>query len=66
MSVNLSSQEQQLLHATRAKADELARLVQQAAEAGFTVQFNINAVNGSCDIFNVFKMVPVDMRAGAN
>lgn len=61
-----SPADQQLLQTIRAKADELARLIQQAGESGLTVQFNINGQIGACDVFNVFKMVPVDLRSGAN
>jgi len=48
------------------RADDLARLLQKASESGFTVRFNINGQLGACDVFNVFKLVPVDLRSAAN
>ena len=66
MTPDLSDQDRMLLHRIRVQADELARSIKDAGEAGFTIQFNINGAIGACDVFNVFKMVPVDMRAGAN
>ena len=66
MSAQLSSMDQQLLFAIRERADDLARLLQKASESGFTVQFNINGQIGACDVFNVFKLVPVDLRSAAN
>lgn len=64
--VSLTAQEQQMLHHIRERVDELARLIQQANEAGFTVNFNLNTVLGCADRFDVYKMMPVDMKAGAN
>jgi hypothetical protein len=63
---SLSTTEMQMLHDIRAKADDLARLIQEAGAAGFTIQFNINGQIGACDLFNVFRMVPVDLKMGAN
>jgi hypothetical protein len=62
----ITSSEQQLLQNVRAKADELAKLLQEANASGFNVTFNINGAIGACDRFDVFKMVPVDMKMEAN
>ena len=62
----LTSAETQMLQTIRTRADELARLVSEANAAGFTISFNINGATGSCDVFDVFRMVKIDMRSGAN
>ena len=62
----ISAQEQAMLQNIRTKADDLSRLINEAMQAGFTINFNINGVVGSCDRFDVYKMVPVDMKAAAN
>jgi len=62
----ITSAEMHLLQNVRAKADELARLIQDANAAGLTIVFNINPPMGACDRFDVFKMVPVDMKLSAH
>ena len=64
--MNLTSAETQMLQNIRARADELARLIHEANQAGFTINFNMNGAIGSCDLFDVFRMVKIDMRSGAN
>ena len=66
MSLNVTAAEQQMLQTIRTKADELARLVNEAAQAGFTINYQINGAIGACDVFNVFRMVPVDLKGAAN
>ena len=62
----LTTMEMQTLHGIRAKVDELAHLIQEANAAGFQINFNINPMIGSCDRFDVFKMMPIDLKMGAN
>lgn len=66
MTVPVSTTEREMLHAIHVKADELARLLQEANAQGFHVNFNINAMLGACDRFDVVKMVPIDLKGGAN
>ena len=62
----MTTTEMAMLQNIRTKADELAHLIQEANTAGFTITFNINATVGACDVFQVFKMTPVDLKMGAN
>ena len=62
----LTNSETQMLQNIRARADELARLIQEANQAGFTVTFNMSSATGSCDVFDVFRLVKIDMRSAAN
>ena len=62
----LTSTEMQMLQSLRAKADDLARALQEANAAGFQVQFNMNAAIGACDQFDVFKLQKIDLRGSAN
>lgn len=62
----ITSFEMQMLQTLRAKADELARLMQEANTAGFNINFNLNAALGACDKFDVCRLVPVDLKMGAN
>jgi hypothetical protein len=66
MTPEISDKDRELLNFIRARADELAALVQEAGRQGFTINYQINGAIGACDRFDVFKMVPVDMRSGAN
>lgn len=66
MTPEITIDERAMLNAIRVLADELARRVCEAAQAGFTINYQINGAIGACDRFDVFKMVPVDMRSGAN
>jgi hypothetical protein len=62
----LTESERTMLNQIRTMADELARRVKEAAEAGFTINYQINGAIGACDRFDIYKMTPVDMRGGAN
>ena len=64
--MNITSSEMQMLQTLRAKADEVARLLQEAIAAGFSVQLNMNGQIGACDVFEVHKMMKVDLRGSAN
>lgn len=66
MTEPVTASDMQLLQGIRAKADELAKLVQQANAGGFNVTFNMNSATGTCDVFDVFKMVKVDLRSVSN
>jgi hypothetical protein len=62
----LTNAEIAMLQNIRAKADELARLVQEVNAAGFNIAMNMNFAAGACDQFDVHKMVKVDLRGSAN
>jgi hypothetical protein len=64
--MSITSDEMAMLQSIRHKTDELARLLQDANAKGFTITFNINPALGACDQFQVFKMMPVDLRSAAN
>jgi hypothetical protein len=64
--MNISSTEIQMLQTIRARADDLARLIQEANMAGFNIAMNMNFSIGACDQFDVHKMVKVDLRGSAN
>ena len=66
MSDAISTADRELLAAIRVKADELARMCKDACDRGYQVQFNLNGVIGACDVFNVHRLTPVDMRSSAN
>lgn len=57
--MSISSTDTQFLHDIRQKANDLARLVKEAAGRGYHVNFNINGTIGVCDVFTVHTMTPV-------
>jgi hypothetical protein len=66
VTVPITPSERELLHAIHVKADELARMLQEANGMGFHVNFNMNPLLGTCDRFDVVKMVSIDLKGGAN
>lgn len=62
----VTTSEMAMLQNIRAKADELSHLLHDASLAGFNVILNLNGATGTVDVFNVFKMMPIDLKAGAN
>jgi Tfp pilus assembly protein PilV len=62
----VTAEEQAMLQNIRVKADELAKLVNEAAQAGYTINYSVNGATGHCDRFDVYKMMPIDMKAAAN
>jgi len=64
--MTVTSQEQAMLQNIRTRADELARLVLEAAQQGFTINYSLNGAIGACDRFDVYRMEPVDIKAAAN
>lgn len=64
--MSISSTDLQFLQDIRTKADDLARLLKEAAERGYQVNLGLNGTIGACDVFQVHQMVPVDLRGSAN
>lgn len=63
---NITPEDAQMLNQIRVIADDLARRVQEAGQRGFTINYCINGITGSVDRFDVYRMVPVDLRGSAH
>lgn len=64
--MSVSNNDMQFLQDIRAKADELAGLLKEAAERGFQVALSLNGTAGACDVFTVHQLTAIDLRGSAN